>query len=114
MAFADELAKLEPAFDSAGNRFHLVGHSYGGAVALHATLAEPSRAEPVRSLVLFEPVLFGLLMDDDGLQPTAREIMAVRDDTVAATAAGDLDGAARRFIDYWMGTNTWAPKPADR
>jgi pimeloyl-ACP methyl ester carboxylesterase len=111
LTFADELAKLEPAFDSAGNRFHLIGHSYGGAVALHATLAEPSR---VRSLVLIEPVLFGLLMDDDGLQPTAREIMAVRDDTVAATATGDLDGAARRFIDYWMGTGTWADTPERR
>ena len=35
---ADEVALLEPVFEAAGPRFHLVGHSYGGAVALRAAL----------------------------------------------------------------------------
>src|SRR5262245_15621130 len=58
MWLADEVALLAPVFEAAGPRFHLVGHSYGGAVALRAALANSARIE---SLVLFEPVLFSLL-----------------------------------------------------
>jgi pimeloyl-ACP methyl ester carboxylesterase len=42
---ADEVALLAPAFAAAGPKFHLVGHSYGGAVALLAALADPARVE---------------------------------------------------------------------
>src|SRR5438270_12284733 len=41
-----------------GGPMHLVGHSYGGLVALIAALGAP---EKVRSLALFEPVAFGVL-----------------------------------------------------
>lgn len=96
---------LEPVFEAAGESFHLVGHSYGGAVALRAALANPGR---IRSLVLIEPVLFGLLLAEDPGQPAAREIVAVRDDTSAAAEGGALDSAAERFVGYWMGPGTWA------
>src|SRR5438874_6249088 len=38
LSLADEARLLEPVFRSAGDRFHLIGHSYGGAVALRAAL----------------------------------------------------------------------------
>ena len=50
-----------------------------GAVALAAALADPAR---VASVILFEPVLFSVLMAEDATQAAAREIAAVRDDTV--------------------------------
>ena len=59
LTLADEAAMLEPVIAGAGGRCHLVAHSYGAAVAMAATLADPAR---VQSLVLFEPVLFALLM----------------------------------------------------
>jgi pimeloyl-ACP methyl ester carboxylesterase len=111
LTLADEVALLEPVFLAAGESFHLVGHSYGGAVALQAALAEPGR---VRSLVLIEPVLFGLLLAEDPGQPAVHEILALRDDTGAATQRGALDSAAERFIDYWMGRGTWACTPSPR
>jgi pimeloyl-ACP methyl ester carboxylesterase len=92
----------------AGERFHLVGHSYGGAVALVAALTNPER---VASLVLFEPVLFSVLMAIDPGQPAAREIIAVRDDTIAALERGDPAAAGSRFVDYWMGAGSWARMP---
>src|SRR5690349_5114417 len=55
----EEVAFLDPAFESAGDSFHLVGHSYGGAVALKAALRHRGR---LQSLTLFEPVLFSLLL----------------------------------------------------
>ena len=95
LTLADEVALLEPIFESVGDRFHLIGHSYGGAVALKAALAGPGR---LRSLVLFEPVLFALLNADDPAQPAAREITAVRDDTsrrwIAATSTRPALGSS--------------------
>jgi pimeloyl-ACP methyl ester carboxylesterase len=111
LSLDDEVALLEPAFAAAGERFHLVGHSYGGAVALAAAGARPERVE---SLVLFEPVLFSMLMAEDPDQAAAREITAVRDDTVAALERGDPHGSGARFVDYWMGPGAWATMPAQR
>jgi pimeloyl-ACP methyl ester carboxylesterase len=111
MWLADEVALLAPVFEAAGPRFHLVGHSYGGAVALRTALADPARIE---SLVLFEPVLFSLLTAKDPTQAAALEIAAVRDDTIAAVRAGDLDASGARFVDYWMGRGAWARTPQAR
>jgi pimeloyl-ACP methyl ester carboxylesterase len=108
---ADEVALLAPVFAAAGPKFHLVGHSYGGAVALLAALADPARVE---SLVLFEPVLFSLLTAEDPAQAAALEIAAVRDDTVAAVHAGALEASGARFVDYWMGRGAWACMPQAR
>jgi pimeloyl-ACP methyl ester carboxylesterase len=111
LSLGDEAALLGPVFAAAGERFHLVGHSYGGAVALEAALAEPGR---VASLVLFEPVLFSLLIAEDPTQPAAREIIAVRDDTVAALEREDARSSGARFVDYWMGRGAWAAMPEAR
>ena len=111
LTLADEVALLESVFDRVGDRFHLIGHSYGGAVALVAALSRPER---LRSLTVFEPVLFAWLMADDPDQPAAQEIAAVRDDTIAAVDRGDLDAAAARFVDYWTGAGAWASMPDAR
>jgi pimeloyl-ACP methyl ester carboxylesterase len=111
LTLADEARLVEPVFRAAGDRFHLVGHSYGGAVALRVALDDPKR---IRSLVLFEPVLFALLFEEDPEQPGAREIAAVRDDTIAAVARGDLQASAERFVDYWMGAGAWKRTPDKR
>lgn len=111
LSLADEAALLAPVFAVAGERFHVIGHSYGGAVALAAALAEPGRVE---SLVLFEPVLFSVLIAEDPTQPAAREIAAVRDDTVAALERGNPHASGARFVDYWMGAGSWAAMPEPR
>jgi pimeloyl-ACP methyl ester carboxylesterase len=111
LSLADEAAQLAPVFAAAGERFHVIGHSYGGAVALAAALAEPGRVE---SLVLFEPVLFSVLIAEDPTQPAAREIAAVRDDTVAALECGNPRASGARFVDYWMGAGSWAAMPEPR
>jgi pimeloyl-ACP methyl ester carboxylesterase len=111
LSLADEVALLAPVLAGAGSRIHLVGHSYGGAVALMAALADPGR---IASLVVFEPVLFSVLLAENPGQAAAREIAAVRDDTGAALECGALEMSAARFVDYWMGAGTWAGMPAPR
>ena len=111
LSLDDEVGLLEPVFSSVGDRFHLIGHSYGGAVALRASLVHRERIE---SLVLIEPVLFAILVAEDPDQPAAREIAAVRDATTAAVERGDPTRSAECFVDYWTGPGAWAGTPDER
>jgi pimeloyl-ACP methyl ester carboxylesterase len=111
MRLDDQLELLAPVFERAGERFHLVGHSYGGAVALKAALRFGAR---LRSLVLYEPVLFSVLLRHAPESGAAREIVSVRDDALALMEQGNVEDAARRFVDYWMGEGAWAATPEDR
>jgi len=107
----DELELLEPVFARAGTPFTLVGHSYGGAIALVAAVTQPRR---IRAMALYEPVLFSLLdadspppNDADGIRDTVRRAAAALD-------AGDPDRAAECFFDYWMGPGAWQQMPEPR
>jgi pimeloyl-ACP methyl ester carboxylesterase len=110
MSLADEVALLAPVLAAAGPRFHLIGHSYGGAVALMTALANPGRVE---SLVLFEPVMFSVLTPENSPEALL-EIATVRDDTVAAVQAGNPEASGARFVNYWMGGSAWAGMPEAR
>ena len=111
LQLADEVALLEPVFQAAGATFHLVGHSYGAAVALKAALLQPRR---VRSMALYEPTVFALLEEEQPGQPAAQEIHAAAQDAARAVERGDLDAAGERFIDYWMGEGSWQAIPPAR
>ena len=84
---------------------HLVGHSYGGALALHIARARP---DLVRSLCLFEPTLFSLL------ETGGERDRLLRTDIVTLAAAirsGIADGnrlfGAQLFSDFWGGVGAW-------
>lgn len=88
--------------------YHLVGHSFGGGVALRLAHAEPER---VKSLCLYEPTAFHLL---DPRHPALGEIRTVARTTEAALQRGDHAGGAEVFIDYWSGAGTFAVLPPSR
>lgn len=81
-----------------------VGHSYGGAVALQAALLAPER---VRTLTLYEPTLFWLLLADARCALEAHEIQSVAQFATVLSRAGDQQGAAALFVDYWSEPGTW-------
>lgn len=84
---------------------HLVGHSYGGAVALQLALRHPER---VASLALYEPAQFLMLFEQGLRSPEAQEIRRVRSQVIAASRSPFRRSlAARIFVDYWSGTGTW-------
>jgi pimeloyl-ACP methyl ester carboxylesterase len=90
---------------------HLVGHSYGGAVALHLAARPPSL---VRSLALYEPVLFGLLAERAPDSAGTREAFAIADGLQALVAQGRAAVAAEVFVDYWSGRGSWRLMGEDR
>lgn len=83
---------------------HLVGHSFGAAVALTMARQRPGR---VVSATLYEPILFTLLRSD-GPAPAWDEITAVGRHISARVAEGQAEQGARLFCDYWGGIHAWA------
>ena len=106
-----ELDALADLLDGLGGRVHLVGHSYGGAVAMRIALTWPDR---VASLLLYEPTMFPLLGQPHPGQPGAIGISAVAAAAIAEVERGNLQAAAAGFIDYWMGAGAWAAMPEAR
>jgi pimeloyl-ACP methyl ester carboxylesterase len=92
--------------ERAAGRAHLVGHSYGGAVALHVARRHGAS---LRSLTLIEPVAMYLLKGMD--EAAFAEITNVADDVAHAVACGDYFGGFERFVDYWNGPGAWAGIP---
>ncbi len=107
----DEVALLEPVLARASRPFSLVAHSYGAAVALIAALEHPAW---VRSLVLYEPTLFALLDAESSPPNEADGIRATVADAAAELDTGNPAGAAKYFIDFWMGAGAWDRMPEER
>src|SRR3989440_3565391 len=57
-----------------GEGAHLVGHSYGGVISLHAAALRP---DAVRSLTLIEPPAFGVALDDPAVARVVEELHAL-------------------------------------
>lgn len=104
---ADLIAAL---LDLLGKPAHIVGHSYGGAVALQFALRH---RRYLKSLTLIEPASFHLLRDGDDIDERAfRQISEVAATVASAVNCGDYLGGMRRFVDYWSGEGAWAALPA--
>ena len=101
---ADEAERTLALIDASKGRVHLIGHSYGGGIALHVALARPER---IASLTLYEPSAFYLLKQfGDGAAPVA-EINAVADRVAAHIRAGERRSGAKGFLEYWGGPGAW-------
>lgn len=78
---------------------HIVGHSYGGTIALVLALAWP---ELVGRLTLLEPAPY-VLLRDAGETALAEEVEAQNRNFVATVRAGRDAEAMERYIDYFNG-----------
>ena len=92
--------------DASDDKVHLVGHSYGGGVALEVALARPDR---IASMALYEPSAFHLLrqLGGPGIDGYA-EIVGIAQRVGNAIATGDCRGGVAAFVDYWNGAGAWA------
>jgi pimeloyl-ACP methyl ester carboxylesterase len=92
-------------------RVHLVGHSWGGAVALRALREQRSR---FASVAVYEPVLFRLLRDRGEQRAPAALVGAIGRALRADLRAGQRHLGARRFVDFWNGAGSFDALPAIR
>ena len=103
---AQEVAVVVEAARRLGGPLHLVGHSFGGTVALAAAL---SGQVEVASLALFEANPLALLLP--GHPALHEEARALAARFAAAVAAGE-PAAPGLIIDYWGGVGAFAALPA--
>jgi pimeloyl-ACP methyl ester carboxylesterase len=89
--------------------FHVVGHSYGGLVALTLAAAEPSR---VLSVAVYDPVAFGVLFDPPDAEGIADLDKAKRNPVFTDDAQGGTEAWLRSFVEYWNGSGAWDALPA--
>ena len=90
-----------------GRRFHVVGHSFGGVVALGLALTNPSE---LASLTLIEPVAFFVLRYAHESEAYA-EISGIRDSFLGELDKGRGEEALRAFLGYWTGPGSWDAMP---
>ena len=110
---ADEAALADAVLGSSNAPVHVVGHSYGGAVALRFALDRPDR---VKSLTLIEPVAFHLLHEAPPGSPDRSLYLEIIDLAGAMSRAecGGYGRAMARFVDYWNGDGAWAQLRPDQ
>jgi pimeloyl-ACP methyl ester carboxylesterase len=81
---------------------HVVGHSYGGVIAL---LAAARRPAAVRSLTVIEPPAFGLVADDPAVKPGLEKLKAL-----FASGPEDPEEFLRVFVGS-VGSAAQLPSP---
>jgi len=103
MTLAEEVAHLGAAIDRCEGPIHLVGHSYGGAIAFK--IATASRFAPrVRSLTLIEPVLPTLLKENPADRRLHDLFAQLAKNISAELWNGMYMEAVDRFLSYWNGS----------
>ena len=100
---ADDAALVAPLLADGA---HIVGHSYGGAVALKVATMYPTL---VRSLVAYEPVLFHWLINER--HGPVQDVIAVADAMRERLASHEDHSAAQVFVDFWSGAGSWESLP---
>jgi pimeloyl-ACP methyl ester carboxylesterase len=104
---AAEAALVDAVLAESDEPVHLVGHSYGGAVALRFAAERPER---LRSLTLIEPVAFHLLCgapEGTAEHGLFHEVAALAADVTESATEGDGRRGMARFVDYWNGAGAW-------
>ncbi|HEQ97931.1 MAG TPA: alpha/beta hydrolase [candidate division Zixibacteria bacterium] len=111
MSLDQEAALLEPLFEQQDEPVHLIGHSFGAALAMKAALIYAGK---LKSLVVYEPVLFRLLFDSDSTGDAEVEIRRVREAVYHELEDRQPHEAARIFVNYWNGEGSWEKLDARR
>lgn len=106
--FSEDADVIEQRIRDHGEPVHLVGHSYGGLIALSVARSIPDR---VLSLSVYDPVAFGVLYMPPDAEGLANLSEASRDPVFLDEATGGSDAWYERFIDYWNGKGAWRALP---
>ena len=106
----DQARLVEAALPTDTDTFCLVGHSFGGSVAMKVAARLSGR---VTRLVLLEANPFYLLKQS-GQADAFAEIMEMRNCIKKFGALGEWATAAERFANYWGGEGSWQAMSPER
>ncbi|HUT51405.1 MAG TPA: alpha/beta hydrolase [Alphaproteobacteria bacterium] len=103
LSLDEEAGLLAELLEATTGPAHLVGHSFGATLALRLALRHPALC---RSLLLYEPIPFGMLRQA-GEMALYEEIAGIGRRFVALYEAGDAENAVKTFATYWTGEDGW-------
>ena len=106
----DQARLVEAAIPPGVGEIYLVGHSFGGSVAMKVAAR---LAGSVAKLVLLETNPFYLLAQAGRMDAFA-EAMELRNCIKNFGARNEWATAAEKFADYWNGEGTWRDMSLDR
>jgi pimeloyl-ACP methyl ester carboxylesterase len=106
----DQARLVEAALPAKADEIYLVGHSFGGSVAMKAAARLAGR---VSKLILLETNPFYLL-GQCGRVDAFAEAMEMRNCIKKFGALGEWAIAAEKFADYWGGAGTWRDMSLER
>ncbi len=105
MTLDDEALAVLALMDSHKGEVHLVGHSYGGAVAIRLVLHNEHRFS---SLTLIEPAAYPMLSQAGELE-LAKDVLQINQEFIAHVREGDNDTAFQIYFDFYnTGPRKWA------
>jgi len=111
LTLAEEVRSISGHFNDASGPIHLVGHSYGGAIAFKIATESPY-AHRVRSLTLIEPVLPTLLLETEADRRLHARFAQLARDVSENLWNGSVLEAIDTFIEFWNGSGSQDPLPA--
>jgi pimeloyl-ACP methyl ester carboxylesterase len=106
----DQARLVEAVLPTNADEIYLVGHSFGGSVAMKAAARLSGR---VAKLVLLETNPFHLLAQSGRVDAFA-EAMELRNFIKTFGALSEWATAAEKFADYWGAIGTWRDMSLDR
>ena len=107
---ADQAALIKAVVPDGAQNIALVGHSFGGSVAMRVAADLGKR---VSRVVLIEPNPFTVLRDHGRVEAFA-EIVRLRDIVKRNGEKGEWAAAAEQFADYWGGEGSWSAMGPER
>jgi pimeloyl-ACP methyl ester carboxylesterase len=111
LTLAEEVRCVSGHLNDVTGPIHLVGHSYGGAIAFKIA-TDSAFAHRVRSLTLIEPVLPTLLLDADSDRRLHARFAQLARDVSENLWNGSVLEAIDQFIEFWNGSGPQDPLPA--
>ena len=100
---AEEVDLLSDHLGEAIGPIHLVGHSYGGALAFKIATDSPL-AGRVRSLTLIEPVLPTILMESESDRRLYEQFVCLAQAVCKDLWKGSSSEAIEKFLVFWNGS----------
>ena len=108
----DDVTDLAALIEATGDGpVNVVGNSFGACICLRLAAERP---DLIRSLVIHEPPLVGLIADDPAMAPILEVFGGRIGGVVECLSAGDMAGGARRFVeDIAFGPGAWDGLPPE-
>jgi len=106
----EDVADLAALIETTGiTPAHVIGNSAGAIISLRLAVDRP---ELIRTLVVHEPPLVGVIADDPALASIVQRFDEDASGALECLRAGDMAGGARRFVeDVAFGPGAWDQLP---